>query len=47
MLQRLRDWARGIKRDGLFTRELSGATPHVIFEIRKSRYQQSGRALVT
>jgi RimJ/RimL family protein N-acetyltransferase len=36
----------GIKRDGLFTRELSGATPHVIFEIGKSRYLESGRALV-
>jgi RimJ/RimL family protein N-acetyltransferase len=36
----------GLKREGLFTRELSGATPHVIFEIRKSRYEQGGRALV-
>ncbi|HZC97411.1 MAG TPA: GNAT family N-acetyltransferase [Bradyrhizobium sp.] len=36
----------GIKRDGLFTRELSGATPYFIFEIAKSRYQQGGRALV-
>jgi len=36
----------GIKRDGLFTRELSGTTPHFIFEIDKSRYQQGGRALV-
>jgi RimJ/RimL family protein N-acetyltransferase len=36
----------GIKRDGLFTRELSGATPYFIFEIGKSRYQQGGRALV-
>ena len=25
----------GIKREGLFTRELSGATPHFIFEIGK------------
>jgi N-acetyltransferase len=36
----------GIKRGGLFTREATGATPHVIFEIGKSRYQQGGRALV-
>jgi N-acetyltransferase len=36
----------GIRRDGLFTRELSGATPHVIFEIGKSRYLEGGRALV-
>ena len=36
----------GLKRDGLFTREASGATPYVIFEIDKSRYQQGGRALV-
>jgi RimJ/RimL family protein N-acetyltransferase len=36
----------GIKRDGLFTRELSGTTPHFIFEITTSRYQQGGRALV-
>jgi RimJ/RimL family protein N-acetyltransferase len=37
----------GVKRDGLVTRELSGATPYLIFEITKSRYQQGGRALVT
>ena len=36
----------GVKRDGLLTRELSDATPHVIFEIAKARYQQGGRALV-
>jgi RimJ/RimL family protein N-acetyltransferase len=36
----------GIKRSGLFTRELSGTTPHFIFEIGKDRYQQGGRALV-
>jgi RimJ/RimL family protein N-acetyltransferase len=36
----------GVKRDGHFTRELSGATPHFIFEISKSRYEQGGRALV-
>jgi RimJ/RimL family protein N-acetyltransferase len=37
----------GVKRSGFFTRELSGATPHFIFEIGKSRYQQGGRALVS
>jgi RimJ/RimL family protein N-acetyltransferase len=36
----------GVRRDGLFTRELSGATPHFIFEIGKERYRQGGRALV-
>jgi N-acetyltransferase len=36
----------GIKRDGLVTRELSGATPHFIFEIGKARYLGGGRALV-
>jgi len=36
----------GIKRDGLFTREASGAMPYVIFEITKSRYGQGGRALM-
>jgi RimJ/RimL family protein N-acetyltransferase len=36
----------GIRRSGLFTREASGATPYVIFEIGKSPYQQGGRALV-
>jgi RimJ/RimL family protein N-acetyltransferase len=36
----------GVKRDGLLTRELSGATPYFIFEITKSRYLQGGRALV-
>jgi RimJ/RimL family protein N-acetyltransferase len=36
----------GVRRSGLFVRELSGATPHFIFEIGKSRYQQGGRALV-
>ena len=36
----------GIKRDGLFTREASGAMPYFIFEIGKGRYQQGGRALV-
>ncbi len=36
----------GVKREGLFTRELSGATPYFIFEIAKSRYQGGGRARV-
>ncbi len=36
----------GIKRDGLFTREASGAMPYFIFEIGKARYEQGGRALV-
>ena len=36
----------GVRRSGLFTRELSGATPYFIFEIGKSAYQQGGRALV-
>jgi RimJ/RimL family protein N-acetyltransferase len=36
----------GIRREGLFTRVLSGATPHVIFEIEKRRYLEGGRALV-
>ena len=36
----------GVRRDGLFTRELSGATPHFIFEIGKRAYEQGGRALL-
>jgi RimJ/RimL family protein N-acetyltransferase len=36
----------GVKRDGLFTRELAGAAPHVIFEIGKRRYLGGGRALL-
>jgi len=36
----------GVKREGLFTRELSGATPYVIFEIGKRAYEHGGRALV-
>ena len=36
----------GVLREGLFTRELSGAMPYVIFEIEKSRYLEGGRALV-
>jgi RimJ/RimL family protein N-acetyltransferase len=35
----------GIKREGLFTRELSGARPYFIFDITKRRYEQ-GRALL-
>jgi N-acetyltransferase len=37
----------GVKRDGLFTRELSGVDPYVIFEVTKRRYRNGGRALVT
>ncbi len=36
----------GVRRSGLFTRKATGATPHFIFEIGRSRYQQGGRALV-
>jgi RimJ/RimL family protein N-acetyltransferase len=36
----------GVKRDGLLTRELSGATPYFIFEITKARYEGGGRALL-
>jgi RimJ/RimL family protein N-acetyltransferase len=36
----------GIKRDGLFTREVTGASPYIIFEITKVRYEAGGRALV-
>ena len=36
----------GVKREGLYTRELSGDRPYFIFEITRSRYQQGGRALV-
>jgi RimJ/RimL family protein N-acetyltransferase len=36
----------GIKREGLFTRELSGDRPYFIYEITKVRYQGGGRALV-
>jgi N-acetyltransferase len=36
----------GIKRSGLFTRELSGDRLYFIFDITRSRYQQGGRALV-
>jgi hypothetical protein len=37
----------GIKRAGLFTRELSGDQPYFIFEITKERYEQGGRDLVS
>ena len=36
----------GIKRSGLFARELSGDRLYFIFDITRSRYQQGGRALV-
>jgi RimJ/RimL family protein N-acetyltransferase len=36
----------GVKREGLFTRELSGTAPYLIFEITKNRYEKAGRALV-
>ena len=36
----------GIKREGLFTRELSGDRPYFIYEITKARYRGGGRALV-
>src|SRR5712675_2043041 len=33
----------GIKREGLFTRELSGDRPYFIFEITKARHEGGGR----
>lgn len=36
----------GVKREGLFTRAVSGDQPHVIFEVTKGRYQAGGRALL-
>ena len=36
----------GVKRDGLFTRALSGETPYFIFDITKTRYESGGRALL-
>ena len=36
----------GVKRKGLFVREMSGDTPYFIFEITKGKYEQGGRALV-
>lgn len=37
----------GIKREGLFTRALSGDRLYYILEITKDRYQAGGRALLT
>ena len=36
----------GVRREGLLTRELSGATPYFIFEIGKEAYERGGRAKV-
>ena len=36
----------GVKREGLFVRELSGDRPYFIFEIAKGKYEQGGRVLV-
>ena len=36
----------GVLRDGLFTRELSGDRPYVIFDIARERYLQGGRKLL-
>ncbi len=36
----------GVKRRGLFVRELSGDREYFIFEITKAKYEQGGRALV-
>jgi len=36
----------GVKREGLFTREASGAMPYFIFEIGKRQYENGGRTLV-
>ena len=36
----------GIKRDGLFARELSSDRKYFIFEITQSRYENGGRALL-
>ena len=36
----------GVKREGLFTRELSGDKPYFIFEIAKARYEAGGRGLL-
>lgn len=32
----------GVKRDGTFVREATGKSPHVVFEITKARYLDSG-----
>src|ERR1700744_980344 len=36
----------GVKRVGLFKREIAGDHPYYIFEITKRRYQSGGRALL-
>jgi N-acetyltransferase len=36
----------GVKREGLFTREISGSHPYFIFEISKRRYRNGGRVRV-
>jgi len=36
----------GVRREGLYTRELSGDRPYFIFDITKARYEAGGRALV-
>jgi RimJ/RimL family protein N-acetyltransferase len=36
----------GVKREGLYTRELSGDRPYFILDITKDRYQAGGRALL-
>jgi len=36
----------GVKREGLFTRAISGDQPYFIFEVTKGRYEAEGRALL-
>ena len=36
----------GVRRESLFTRELSGDRPYFIFDITKARYEAGGRARV-
>jgi RimJ/RimL family protein N-acetyltransferase len=36
----------GVKREAMFTRELSGDRPYFIFDITKARYEAGGRALL-
>jgi hypothetical protein len=36
----------GVKREGLFTRAISGDQPYFIFEVTKGRYEAGGRALL-
>ena len=33
----------GVKRDGTFLRDATGPTPHVVFELTRQRYEESGR----